>query len=302
MKLPKKLILHHIISSLKAGKKLSQISQELKLKKQSLQYYLRYLKENDYIFKKGYGVWVVTKEVSISSKAYQKEVSISHKQIRGHAFNWKVKLDRSYDWKKKLQENRIPYNLIGINQSTPRIIFQDKKIWFTKTGMVIYEPKSYFSRSSFTSKGMAVWELDKIIKLLLNRLKIPNKHYLFTTSREHYGMIKNELARQYNNKGEKLFIRDDKGIWMWIDNSHSLHELETGEPIDSRNVQKWYNDMKKTKFEVTPSFLMESLNKITDNFQLAQNEIFKIKEENTLIKHKLSLNPEGSNNIPKYIL
>jgi len=78
-------------------------------------------------------------------------------------------------------------------------------------------------------------------------------------------MIKNELAKQYNDKGEKLYVVDDKGIWMWIDFSHSINELETNEPIISRKVQNWYNDMKKTNFEVTPSFLLESINQVTQN-------------------------------------
>jgi hypothetical protein len=112
---------------------------------------------------------------------------------------------------------------------------------------------------------MAVWELDKTIKMLGKCLKIDTAHYLFTTSREHYGLVKNELAKQYNDKGEKLYIRDDKGLWMWIDDSHSLSELETNEPKNSRGVQNWYNDMKKTDFQVTPSFLLETINGVAQN-------------------------------------
>ena len=245
---------------LKEGKIPSQISKELNISKQNLNYYLRQMKEHGEIEKQGYGIWKVQKEVKTSSK-----VTNSQHQIRGHAFNWKVRFQNNIDWKRRLENNNIKYQLIGINQSTPRIIFQDKKIWFTKTGLVIYEPKSFFSQSSFTSKGMAVWELDKTIKALGRHLKINLGTYEFTTSREHYGMIKNELAKQYNDRGEKLYIVDDKGIWMWIDFSHSIHELETNEPKISRGVQNWYNDMKKTNFEVTPTFLMESINQVTQN-------------------------------------
>jgi len=260
MKEEKKQRLLLIISEIKNGKNPAKISKEHQIKKQTLQNYLRQLKKMGCIQKEGYGVWKVLKEVLVSSK-----VTSLQKQIRGHAFNWKVKFKNEINWKRRLEKNNIKYQLIGINSSTPRIIFNNKKIWFTKTGLVIYEPQSFFSQSSFTSKGMAVWELDKTIKMLGRHLKIDLRTYQFTTSREHYGMIKNELAKQYNDKGEKLYIIDDKGIWMWIDFSHSIHELETNEPKNSRGVQNWYNDMKKTDFEVTPTFILNNMNGIQQN-------------------------------------
>lgn len=257
MKEEKKLILHMIVSEIKKGKNPAKISKEHGIKKQTLQYYLRQLKEKGLIEKQGYGVWKVSKEVSISSK-----VTKIQKQIRGHAFNWKVRFKYDFDWIRKLENSKIKYQLIGINNSTPRIIFRGKKIWFTKTGLVIYEPQSFFSRSSNESKGMAVWELDKTIKMLGRHLKIDLGTYQFRTSREHYGMIKNELARQYNDKKERLYIVDDKGTWMWIDFSHGVHELETNDTENSRGVQTWYNDMKKHKFEVTSTFILEGFDKL----------------------------------------
>lgn len=270
MKKDKKVILLLIIEEIKLGNSPSKISLKHNIKKQTLQYYLRQLKKNGIIIKQGYGVWKVIKEVSKSTKASKKV-----KQIRGHGFNWKVKLNKEYDWTNLLKNNKINYQLIGINQSTPRIIFNDKKIWLTKNGLVIYEPKSFFSESSFTSKGMAVYELDRTLKLLENRLKINIGKYYFTTSREHYGMIKNELAKQYNDKGEKLYIRDNNGLWLWIDDSHSLNELETGEPNNSRGVQNWYNDMKKNNFEVTSSFILKGFDDILKIQTMHSNNIIK---------------------------
>jgi hypothetical protein len=258
----RKVILDMIISEIKSGKNPSKISKENNIKKQTLNNYIRQLKKDGVLKKIGYGSWEVLKEVSLSTKATKPQYE---KQIRGHAFNWKIKLQKNYNWERKLDNAKMPYQLVGVNNSTPRIIFNNKKVWLTKTGLVIYEPQSFFSKSSLTSKGMAVWELDKTIKMLGKCLKIDTAHYLFTTSREHYGLVKNELAKQYNDKGEKLYIRDDKGLWMWIDDSHSLSELETNEPKNSRGVQNWYNDMKKTDFQVTPSFLLETINGVAQN-------------------------------------
>ena len=258
----RKVILPLIISEIKKGSYPAKISKEFNIKRQTLQYYIRRLKKEGVIEKQGYGAWKVLKDVSISTKASKR---CKKKQIRGHAFNWKVRFKQKIDWERRLKENNVKYQLIGINGSTPRIIFNNKKIWFTKNGLVIYEPQSFFSQSSYTSKGMAVWELDKTIKALGRYLKIDLGVYQFTTSREHYGMIKNELAKQYNDKKEKLYIRDDEGIWMWIDDSHSLQEVETNKPKTSRGVQNWYNDMKKHNFKVTPTFILTAMNGIQQN-------------------------------------
>lgn len=261
MKKGKKVILPIVISEIKQGNCPADISKKYDIKKQTLQYYIRYLKKEKIIEKEPTGKWKVLKEVSKTTKAHQ-----THKQIRGHAFNWKIRFKQQIDWKKRLEQNKIPFQTIGIANSTPRIIFNNKKIWFTKTGLVIYEPKSFYSESSFTSKGQAVFELDRTIKELGRKLSIDLSKYEFTTSREHYALIDNEIAKQYNDKGEKLYIQRENGTaWMWIDFSHGINELETDKPITNRQVQSWFNDMKKTNFEVTPTFLLSSINQVTQN-------------------------------------
>ena len=103
--------------------------------------------------------------------------------------------------------------------------------------------------------------------------------FYFKPTREHYGLIKNELARQCNKKGEKIIIRDDlDGEWLWIDNSESLGELETGGKGFTKDraalnlsVQRWWNDHKKNNFKVTPTLLMETMNGLAKS-QLAQSQ------------------------------
>lgn len=262
MKSKKKFLLHLIISNLKEGKSPAQIADENDISKQNLNYYLRQLKKEGVIEKESYGVWKVLKEVKKSTKA-----RITHKQIRGHGFNWKVRFKYEIDWKRRLERFKVPHETLGVRGNTPRIILNNKKIWLTKKGLVVYEPKSFFSDSSHTSKGQAVWELDKTIKRLGRLLEIDLEGYEFTTSREHYGQIKNELAKQYNDKGEKLYIRDDKGNWMWIDDSHALNELETNEPKVSKQVQDWYNDWKKNNFDLTATDIKTAFMKLSKEIE-----------------------------------
>ena len=193
------------------------------------------------------------------------------REIRGHAFIWKVEFYQPFNWdivmgkysKKKLTFQKI------FNKKVYRTIFNNRKIWLTKNGLIIYEGLDFYGKSSFEVKGTAVFNLDKIIKGLLKELDIKFRPYRFTTSREHYGIIKNHLAKQYNEKKEKLQVkREDGSTWMWIDDSLSLGELENAEPVVNRQVQNWFNDHKKHNFKVTPSFVLNTMNGIQENQQV----------------------------------
>jgi len=122
MKESKKVILHLIVSEIKKGNGPAKISKNNNIKPQTLQYYLRQLRKDKVICKEGYGLWRVLKEVSKTSKA-TKQV----KQIRGHAFNWRVRFKQEIDWKRRLKENNIKYQLIGINKDNPKNNIQWKE-------------------------------------------------------------------------------------------------------------------------------------------------------------------------------
>ena len=275
-----KVLVPLIISEIKSGNSPSQISKKHNISLQNLNYYLGKMKKDGLITKVDYGVWKVLKELKKTSKASQDK-----KEIRGHGFNWRIKLKRKYDWIKHLNKRNLSYKMIGINSSTPRIIFRNKKIWLTQTGMVIYEPMSFFEKDGITAKKTAVYELKNTIELLGRKMSIDfTNQWGFTTSREHFGQIKNALAKQYNDKGEKIYIKDDKGIWLWIDDSHSLSELETTEPLVSKQVQNWYNDHKKHKFEVSPSWILNAFNQSNNAITgLTQTQVM---NANNIIKHQ----------------
>ena len=202
-------------------------------------------------------------EVPIQPKGHKR----GQKEIRGHAFIWRVEFYNPFNWniimnkyKKKLEFKKIAKGKVY------RTIFNNRKIWLTKRGIIIYEPLSFFGESSLQVKGTAVFKMDKLIKGLLNEIGLKFREYRFTTSREHYGIVKNELANQYNERKEKMYIKGEDGsAWLWIDNSHSLGELETNEPVVNRQVQNFWNDHRKTNFEVTPSFLLNTMNGIQQN-------------------------------------
>lgn len=240
---------------------------ELNISKQNLYYYRRQLRDLGFL-KKDKSVWIVLKSKKDDLKH---ALDWKDKKIRGHAFIWKVKSDRNYDWKNLLEKKNINYNLVrGI---IPRIFINKNKIWLSKDSIVIYESRSFYGKNAVESRKYAVYGLIKTIDELKNKLGIEFKYY-FQPVREHFGMIKNELARQCNEQGEKIIVRDTlDGEWFWVDDSTGMMgELETGGKGFTKDraklnmeVQNWYNDMKKTDFKVTPSFILETMHGIQKN-------------------------------------
>jgi hypothetical protein len=261
---------------LKQGFNPSKISEKLGLSKQRINFYIRYFKKEGIIYKKGYGTWEV-KEVKTSLvRTLPKEV----KQIRGHAFIWTIKLPKEMEG----LGNKI--NAPRLNKGQARLFIKNHKVWIGKKSIVVYEPHSFYGKDSIESRKYAVISLLEVLDALEYQLGIKLHKKIFKPSREHYGQIKNDLARQYNRKGEKMIIHDDlEGNWLWIDDSESLNELETNNLVRSKQVQDWWNDHKSHDFKVTPSFLLNSMNQITQNQAIFDKNF----QSHLAILNKLSL-------------
>lgn len=258
-----------ILGRLNKNTNLKEIQKEFNLSKQNLNYYLRRLRNDGLIRKVGRGYWEV--------KKYAEHPLKRSKNIRGHAFIWSIKLDRHYNWEERLKKRGIKYKLI--RGCIPRIIIKNRKIWLGKHTITIYEPHSFYGENAIKSRKYAVIGLLDILGILELKLEVSMKRLPFKPAREHYGLIKNDLAVQCNRKGEKIYVRDDlEGEWLWIDDSYALGELETGGKkamIRNVQVQKWWNDNKKHNFTVTPSFLMESISGLIQTQQMNADNIIK---------------------------
>lgn len=275
MKSTKKFLLPRILEELNKGLNPAQISRKLGISKQNTNYYVNKLKKDGIIRKKCYGVWE-TKEVKRSKNLTPGQYKGSNfyfskeKEVRGHAFIWRIEFINPFNWEKILKNQKL--TLQRLNSGIWRTIYKGRKIWFTKKGLIIYEPLDFLGESSFKVKGQAVFEMDRLIKDLLFKIGQEQKAYRFTTSREHYGLIRNHLAKQYNDRKEKMSIRTEEGTaWLWIDDSHSLGELETNEPIVNRQLQVWWNDHKNMKFELTPTKTLQMIQQVTKNQLMFDN-------------------------------
>ncbi len=262
-----KLFYFTLLNLIKEGKSPSDISKQLNISNQKIYYYTRELRKLGFIKKISYGKWEVVRSKKID---LEHTLNWKDKKIRGHAFIWKVKSERKYDWKIVLERNNINYKLIrGL---IPRVFINNKKVWLGKETITIYESKSFYGKNAIESRKYAVYELQKTMDELQRKLKIKFK-YFFKPVREHYGIIKNELAQQLNKNGEKLIVRDDlDGEWLWIDDSSGMFgELETGGKGFTKDraylnmqVQKYYNSNKKHDFKVDADYILNGFNQLTE--------------------------------------
>ena len=146
-----------------------------------------------------------------------------------------------------------------------------KKIWLGNKGITLYETKgaSFFAEDSINSKKLAVYALLETLRGVEEKLGINLKPYTFSTSREHYALIKNLLAIQCNKEGEKINIYDDSGRWLMVDDSLGEGgelENEGREALTTnKKMQRWWNDNKKQNFEVTPTFILQGFQALTES-------------------------------------
>jgi hypothetical protein len=179
-------------------------------------------------------------------------------------------------WKEHLDKLKIPYRLV--RGQTPRIFLGKKKVWLGKKTITLYEPNSYYGQNAIESRKYAVIGLINDLKALEKLLRIKLGKYVFSPAREHFALIKNDLAKQVNKEGDKIIVRDYNGVWLWVDASDGIGELETGNHnalVNNVGVQRWWNDMKETKFEVTPSFIRDSIAGIVQIQQMNADNIIK---------------------------
>jgi DNA-binding transcriptional ArsR family regulator len=275
-----------VYNQLKAGLRPSKICKQFGLKKTTIQYHLSMLKQAGLIEKIGYGVWEIIKE--FEKKEVQKTTRVTSRQlgvnlnlfkqdrVRGHAFQFKINLPELRNWKNreklflKKDIKFEPLIIGGINRGQ-KLEFKGRKIWLTNKSIVIYEKSSYLADTSKESQERAIQDMLALMKSLEKHLLAnfkTGRYYKFRVSRQHYSLVKNALAQQYDKEGNKLQVYNEDGLWFLIDNSYNLHEAETVHPKtsvdDNKKVQDYFNGIKKFE-NYTPQFVVNSMQGIQNN-------------------------------------
>lgn len=269
-----------ILTKLKSTTNLSKIRNELKISKQQLNYYLRELKKKGFIFNKDYGWWELTEKGKNPSKY---DIFLNKDDVRDHANVWETEIEKiPENWNKRieiLEKKKINYKIVGAQKSTPRIKVLGRKVWLCNNHLRIFdvEKSSYYGKNAKEGRKLAKEMALRVIQSCEKKLGIKLNKNKIKFKKEHFALIKNDLAIEQNRQGVILRIKDEKNEeWLLVDDSLGKGgELETiGKKAYKRNpqVQDWWNDNKKHSFKVTPTFILTSMNGIQQNQQMfAQN-------------------------------
>jgi predicted transcriptional regulator len=273
-----------ILDCLKESTNLSKITQKLSISKQQLNYYLRELKRRGLVYNKGNGWWELTEKGKNSTQYgnfYPKD------SIRGHAYVWNVEKSKEIkDWDKRieiLEKNGINYVLVGALRNIPRIKILGRKIWLCNDHFRVFdiEKSSYYGKDAKEARNNSSLQVLRIIQGLESKLGISLKPYRYGVMKEHYALIKNDLAIDQNNKGIIMRIKDENNEeFLLIDDSlEQGGELENvGKKAYKTNIpmQKWWIANKNDNFETTKP---ENIKKIIKGHSELQKEIESLKGE-----------------------
>ncbi|HDS44891.1 MAG TPA: ArsR family transcriptional regulator [Methanomicrobia archaeon] len=282
-----------LLQQLSRGRRPAQIARELGISKPALQYHLNQLKAAGLISKLGYGCWEVNDTAPInpqkrSTKTTQVTLDKTHKlkfsempdSVRGHAFVFVLKVPPGLlNWNNRrreeyLKRHGIAYQPLRIAGGGQRIWVGGRKVWLTTSSIVIYEKSSFFAATAKDAKHHALFSFIAVVKKLERTLHADftfklGKEYRFKVSRQHYALVQNALAEQYDHEGKRLQVREpDAGkLWFVIDNSFNLHEAETVHPrtadSDNAKVQNFFNSLKACP--VTTDVLVTAIAGVTQN-------------------------------------
>lgn len=275
-----------VLEGLNQGLNPSKISEKLSISKQRLQYYLSSLKRQGVIEKIGYGTWKQVKkfnlkEVKKSSRVAPHQVqktftSLEPDTVRGHAFQFKYELPKNLkNWNKReelMKKAGIkfePLNFGGIKRGQ-KIMIKGRKVWLLNKSIVIYEKESFLASKATQARSNAISHFVGLLRACERYLRADLQLHKsrFKVSRQHYALVKNALAKQYDEEGKRLHCYTGDGLWFIIDNSFNLHEAETIHPKtavkDNEKIQNFFNGIKKHE-GFTPDFINDSIGKVTNN-------------------------------------
>lgn len=267
-----------IISSLRETTNLSKVMEKTGLTKQNLNNYLIKMKKFGIISQKGRGWYEVNNSTDHS-------ILLQRDFTRGHAYVWSIEIPWETDgWSDRislLKGKRFHLKMVGALKNIPRIKILGRKVWLCNDSIRIYDKpnNSYYGKNATESKYNAFQEGKLIVGALNTKLGLSLNPSGIRFRKEHYALIDNELAVEENRRGNIIRISDEQGEWLLIDDSNSRGgELENvGKSAYRINIpmQKWWNEQKETKFEVTPKFILESINRVTKNQEMFARNIEK---------------------------
>ena len=213
----------------------SQIAKRRKISKPAVSKFIKKIKDKGFF---NVGLKRLTHD-GVTSQPLAKEHPF---RLHGQRFYIEI-LDRTDAFMKKIKQigkgiEYIDGNYITYNEKYIQIL--GKKDFWADTPIEAEEQSlEYWTRF--------ILKLEQKFKVVL--LKNGYENIRYTKSGE-FAETNNELARDYNNRKDKLMVRgtDDNKVWLIVDNSFNLHEMETTHSKfsmdDAIKVTDHFNDIR----------------------------------------------------------
>ena len=286
----------------------TSISKELKVARSTTIQHLNELR-NKGLVKKGrndentYGdPWLVTekgiylREKCVGFPAKSSRVGRTNRgtldDINGHAFVFTLELPKLTKWDKRTEtlENKgiSSEELTHLFGGGQKILLDGRKIHVTNKSIIIYESESYISELAKKSKSKAIYHFKILLKKLEKIFDEDFKQlgrYKFRVSRQHYALIQNSLAKQYNAENKKLEVFNGRGRLMYLIDDSKTKENIFGEnhfeAVDSESSDKDITPVQNF-FKALPEY-PTTTKEILENFKETNERLKKLSEQNLQI-------------------
>lgn len=178
----------------------------------------------------------------VQTKRGTSKQKYSPDDINGHAFVFTLVIPKDLkEWKRRreiLEKRGISYEPLThfFNSEGEKLIVNARKIHFTGKSIIIYESAEYISKLSKQSQSKAIYHFEVFLRIFERMLGMNLKHslgnrqaYKYRVSRQHYALIQNSLAKQYNAEKKKLEVYNGRGQMMYLIDNSPTERLKTGE-------------------------------------------------------------------------
>lgn len=287
-----------VLDLIKSGFNLQQIAIRFGMSKQNLNYHIKPLRELNIIEERAKGIWKINtkelgkfkdiKDMKLVKKTVlpTKHIDLLPNSIRGHANQFTLLIGEIDNWNKRheyLQKKNIKFDYykphkrvsFTFNNFQIRLYPKSITIWFPKNLSYIHENNALVV---FEKTRYDFFMLIKRLEGLFNRSFTIKGKYWFRVSMAHYSLIKNALAKKFEEEGKKLYVKIHRGKeYFIVDNSFKWHEFEVQGPGERPIQQAQDLNNLFNYLEANPNILQK-----LENEQLQSKEVLKLLNDNVI--------------------
>ena len=182
----------------------------------------------------------------VSKNRPTRQPFINKIRLHGEEFNIKI-IFKDHRYKELITKG----NLMEVDGNTIRLYKNSIEVYSSKNFYGDTVAKADFNSSQYWKKFFT--KLENKLKIII----VKEGYFNIRRVNQHFAEINNELAKDMEKKGDRLRIYDenDGKLWMTIDNSFNLHEMEFLHPKlakeDAKNIIPFFKDLRENPVKLS---------------------------------------------------